>query len=1338
MVMPRVRDAGVPVVRTLLGGGLALTLLLGLTAGLPDPSIAEAGSVPPAAGQLTSGQALTVARRTGKPVEVAGATTETDTLTANPNGTFTLRRAMRPVRAFDGSAWRALDATLKFNGDGTVSPAVSAGPLVLSGGGRGPLARMGERGRSAAFSVPMPLPKPTLAGRTATYPGVLPGVDLQVIADDLGGFSEVLVVRDATAAAHPALRSLTLAVAADGITVAADEHGNITGKDRLGHVAFNAPVPRMWDSAGAASTVYGPGAAARRSTVGVRVAGNGVTLAPDRAMLGGPGVTYPLFIDPAFVWTPHPGTRTGWATVSRGYAGNDYSNSNYWNNTPDPDNHLQVGNSNWTVNGIWSRSLVNFKIDTAMLTGATIYSATIDTTLVRSANCTPHWVDLYAPADTLAQPNATWNWWNGRSWGGVIDRKNAAAGYTGCTNAAPVAFDVRNTVLANIAAHKDVQTFLWVAENESDIYAYKEFLNNPTLTILYNHAPNPPAGLSTSPATSCAASPPSVVGDNSVTLYAPVSDPEGNQLGVNYRLWKTADPGTLLVDTDANLLTAASGQTAAYIVPQATLRTAAGSAVTQFSWRVQTTDGNLSSPWSATCSFSFDPTRTGAPGVQAPAAAAIGQASSVTVTAPPTGTVPAGYLYQLNGAAAATVAATAGNATIPVTPTRFTNVLTVTSLSAGGNIGDTATVIFNATPAAVAASDDLTGDGAPDLLGVGGAGALPAGLWLGKGSGGGSVDVVATNIGVYGNGVYGTNSPADFTGATAVSGHFTGSGLQDLLVYYPSGTNAGGGMILNGNGDGSPLQAHISGNEHTLSAGLFTDMNGRDPLRIVNAGDSSHLGLAYPDLLAVNGDATVGYYLAYYRNLNGLGNYPMATHLPNTTPDGDMAWNGWTIASTQLGSGTSLYLWKPATGALYLWKGLSFDVNTDTLTYTQYAIRTSGWNTNAAIGLQASDINADGTADLWTTTSAGAVTAHLVSGLTGTPTITAQAAQTLITGNHAWTLNDGTSGAVGAGSARDIVGTAHLTGTAGAAWNTGDLFSPDASLNGTTGALSGPKAIDTNADFTISVWVKPTAAGGAVLSQDGTTTTAFILWANPADRSWQFSMSTADSSSAAWDVAAAAPGSVQLGVWTRLTATYKQATGVVTLYINGVRAAGALHYTTWNAGGQFQIGRSRSGAGQYGSYLAGQVANVQTWNAQLYPDVATHIVNANSSLCLLARGSTSAPAVQYYCLNFADQLWSLEYAGTDTAGTPYYRIRNAASSLCLLARDTGVDAYKAVSYTCLAYADQHWYQVSVGSGRFQIKNRNSGLCLLIQGGAVETQGVTWACHPEFADQLWHS
>jgi hypothetical protein len=894
----------------------------------------------------------------------------------------------------------------------------------------------------------------------------------------------------------------------------------------------------------------------------------------------------------------------------------NYPTSKYWNNTGDPSSdNLQVGDT-----GSWrSHTLLNFDLNVAQLAGATIYGAEIDLTDNYSFSCTQTDTNIYAPTTaTLNATNAYWNYWFGSAstvnLGPVVDHPHFAHGYnSGSCPAANVGFDVTSAVSAAVLANHNTQTFVLTgASNEtSDPNSWKKFsLSSLTMTVTYNHLPNQPTGLSSSPATACPANSPSTVGDGPVTLYAPVSDPDADvPLGVTFSIWKTST-GTSVTSSNPATLTVPSGQTAVFTVAESLLKNAAGSGITQFSWSVQAKDQdpNQSGPVSAVCSFNFDPTRTGAPVITppAPGSTTIGSPFTVPVNHPVSGSLPTSYLYQVNGGPPGTATADgSGNASISITPTRFTNTVTVTGRSAGGNIGDTAAVTFNASPAATAADADLTGDGTPDLLTVGStANSVPPGLWLATGQSSGQVKAPAADIGANGNGVNGTNAPSDFAGAQVLSGHFTGSPLQDVLAYYPGAAN---GVILNGNGDGSTLQAQLSGNESTISAGTLTDNNGLNPSQIASAGNSSGQHLAYPDLIAVSGDAANGYYLDYYPNMDFVGGYGWTDQLSVSSPDGTMDWNQWTVATAQLPTTTAMFLWNRSTGALYLWTNLAHTpFGGADLAHTSYTLRASGWNTGANLTLQAADINHDGSPDLWSVGAGGTVTASLVTGLGGSPTVTAQPSQVLITGNHAWLLNDASTGAVS--SAKDTVATLHATDASGATWNTGDLFSPDVVLDGVSGHVSTPtQAVPTNADFTVSAWVKPSTLGGVVLSQDGTSTTGFVVYVEPTDRSWRFAMSTVDSSTPTWDIAAAPVNSVQLGIWTHVTATYHQSTGVMDLGINGTRMAVAGHHTSFNATGRFQLGQATASPASTNAALSGQLANVQTWTVALDPDTVSTV-----------------------------------------------------------------------------------------------------------------------------------
>ncbi|MFG1652344.1 LamG-like jellyroll fold domain-containing protein [Micromonospora sp. NPDC049275] len=1207
--------------RAVASGAVAAVAIATATVPLATPATAAAPATPkPAAvpaGPLGIDAALAHAKRTGKQVEATAAGTSTETLTARPDGRLLLSQSAMPSRKRVGDAWKQLDPTLVRRADGAVTPTTTTHDITLSGGGTGPMAHLVSGDRSLTLTAPVALPAPTLAGPTATYADVLPGVDLTATVNAQGGFSHVFVVKNATAAKNPKLATLELATAAKGFTLDADAAGNISGQDRTGDAVITAPAPIMWDSSagtssgptarsGAASTTAAPGRAARTAAIGVAIAPGKLGLKPDRKLLTDAATIYPVYIDPSFNWSASGPRMSGWASISY-----QHQSTNYWNNTPDPIGRMQVGNSGEQR----SNTLINFPVPYSALKGAEISSATFKITNTRSWSCNPKRVNVYAPDTVLTKSNATWNYWETQSNTRLAAYGSFAHGYSGCA-AAGVAFDITSQITTDLANNRTAaRTLRLVGDNEgSDAQSWKEFLEtSPTLEILYNHKPNKPTGLTTSPRTACTGS---MIGDNPVYLYAPVSDPNGGTLGVSFKLWKTSDAAqTALASSNPNLLTYSSGSTGVLIVPAATLRAAAGGAATNFSWKVQATDFRTPSDWSATCNFTFDPTRTGAPDISQPQGQPqIGEEISFAITPPSTGTQPASYSYQLNGLPPVSVAASAGAATVVVSPTRFTNTLAVTSLSTGGNFGETATVTFNANPAATAADADLTGDGVADLLTIGARNGLPSGLWLGTGMNSGAVRTTVNDLGARGNGVTGNEDPSDFNGGQAISGHFFGSGLQDVLVYYTSGTNAGNGIVLRGSGDGSVIQPY--NNQVSVSGELLLDGNGNAPLQLANAGDSRATGSTIPDLIGTSGDATNGYFLNYYPMAFAAGLYYYGGSTTTLTPTGGVDWNNWTITTAQLTSGTAMFLWNSSTGALYLWKNLAYNQDTNQLTYTPYTLSTN-WNRGATLSLRAADANSDGTPDLWTVGGNGLTTAYLVSGLGTTPTIAIQQAQGLVTAKHTWPLNGGAAGETAA-TAVDISGGSTLTGTGNAKWHEGDLFSPDLRLNsdatGTgvdasgTGSLvsaASPVLIDTTKSFSVAAWVKPTTAGKIILSEEGARSARFILWQEQSDNTWRFGMARSDGDAWSYDQAKSAPNA-QLGVWTHLVATYNATTSTMALYVNNNLAGTAQHAAavSWPSTGRFVIGHYRY-QGAPSSYYSGQISNVQHWDRSLNPAEAT-------------------------------------------------------------------------------------------------------------------------------------
>jgi hypothetical protein len=140
---------------------------------------------------------------------------------------------------------------------------------------------------------------PSLSGPTATYTGVLPGVNLLVSATPTGVRS-VLQVMLAAAAANPALAKITFPVYAQGMSVTGDALGGLVAADSSGSAVFAAPPSQMWDSAGVTvaglAPVAGSGPGAEQTgpqpgdhvaVAGVSAASGSVTVSPAASLLGG-------------------------------------------------------------------------------------------------------------------------------------------------------------------------------------------------------------------------------------------------------------------------------------------------------------------------------------------------------------------------------------------------------------------------------------------------------------------------------------------------------------------------------------------------------------------------------------------------------------------------------------------------------------------------------------------------------------------------------------------------------------------------------------------------------------------------------------------------------------------------------------------------------------------------------------------------------------------------------------------------------------------------------------------------------------------------------------------
>ncbi|MGW2826597.1 hypothetical protein ACWC24_37315 [Streptomyces sp. NPDC001443] len=653
---------------------------------------------------LAEGQSQ--AALTGNPVQIDALTTETATVQANPSGTLTWTTTLLPERVRKNASWVPVDATLQQNADGSFSPAAASEPLVFSGGGTTPLVSMTSGQAQLAFTWPQPLPKPTVSGATITYADVLEDVDLQLTANTLGGFSELIVVKNADAARSPALATLKLTTHATGVAVSDDGHDNLQAITPSGQVMFSAPQPMMWDSSSGESARLRTAAASATDTaaadtaapvpgIGAQVAhvtddvsGAELSLTPDPNLLRGSGTRYPVYIDPT--WNPHyaTGSKQHYAETQQGCpSAKNYDSTQYG----DPG----VGYNSWSGCIGDERSYFQLGIPSAVW-GTHIVAATVDAKENYSASCSlTSDAKLYL---TGAIGSGT-TWSNKPALVSLLATKSFGPA---CTSQPSGGFSVTSAIATKAAAKDASWTFALVnsQESSSDGNYFKRFANNPSMSIEYNHIPAKPTTLAAKFGTHSAgcgtATPYPVIGKTLVTtpptLNAVVSDGDKDALAATYKYWVNSAAATTTASA-----TVASGQNAPKQLPATFMSGLKSGDVV--SWNVTAGDGKDTSDPSSTCHFTVDLTAPAPPTVDDADGLYPEDAAGITAAGTPgkftlTTNSATKFLYNMdaspptsNTPASETATATANSATVSVTPTGpGTHTLYVYAVDSAGNV----------------------------------------------------------------------------------------------------------------------------------------------------------------------------------------------------------------------------------------------------------------------------------------------------------------------------------------------------------------------------------------------------------------------------------------------------------------------------------------------------------------------------------------------------------------------------------------------------------------------------------------------------------------------------
>ncbi|MEV6534186.1 LamG-like jellyroll fold domain-containing protein [Streptomyces sp. NPDC051639] len=503
-------------------------------------------------------------------VEVTSLRTESGEVYATPDGQLEAVQHLKPVRTRVSGAWKAVDNSLAKHDGGRVVPNAAAVGLSFSGGGSDPLVTLERAGRRLSFSWPTALETPALDGDTATYANVLPDVDLKVrsITD---GFSELLVVKSAEAAKNPDLAELKLRVDSPGLDLQETGSGGLEAVDQAaGGVVFQAAKPLMWDSTkvsgsqaqrlrgaavqksstASAGAEGGPGDAANVAPIGVKVAPDDseLKLTPDQAMLKDPATTFPVYIDPQ-TYTPKAGE---WTMVSR-----------YWASSPqwrfNGDSDAGVGYCGWDYCAPYDVKRLFFQFPTSRFSGKSIISATFVGHETWSGSCDGRSVQLWRTKPFSA--DTTWNS-SADNWLDQLDSRDVAKGGSASCPAGDVEFDATAGV-KYAASHDSAYTSFGLrAANEDDKYGWKRFSDDAYLRVKYNQPPKQLTmkQLTMDPGATCKKPESKVrVRDLPKITANDVTDPDGDQVSVQFQLWWDAGSGFQAQWTSAKTTPSKSG-----------------------------------------------------------------------------------------------------------------------------------------------------------------------------------------------------------------------------------------------------------------------------------------------------------------------------------------------------------------------------------------------------------------------------------------------------------------------------------------------------------------------------------------------------------------------------------------------------------------------------------------------------------------------------------------------------------------------------------------------------------------------------------------------------------
>jgi hypothetical protein len=233
------------------------------------------GGASPRARTVSEADALTLAARSGKNVEVTAARTTHSTTWARPDGLMARSLYSSAIRTKVDGRWQKIDPSLRRTEDGW-EPRATNTRMVFSAGSHGSGRQHASRSVVRRVSLlkgattddgtalvtlhvgdhdiqltwPGTVPAPIIDGNRALYPDIFPGGDLVLTADD-DGFAQLIVLKNRQAASDPHVQQLAYGLHSADLTFRLDPgSGIVSAENAAGDEVAVSPTPLMWDSSG--------------------------------------------------------------------------------------------------------------------------------------------------------------------------------------------------------------------------------------------------------------------------------------------------------------------------------------------------------------------------------------------------------------------------------------------------------------------------------------------------------------------------------------------------------------------------------------------------------------------------------------------------------------------------------------------------------------------------------------------------------------------------------------------------------------------------------------------------------------------------------------------------------------------------------------------------------------------------------------------------------------------------------------------------------------------------------------------------------------------------------